>query len=148
MLPKLLATPRGRALDRFLVRWTGGSLTIRVFARAYGFRPGPALILETTGRRSGRTHAVALPYFELDGKVLIVGSRGGAPHDPAWALNLRTTPEARTIVKRRPRDVQARFTEGDERSRYWEQLKARIPNYREYERRTTREIPVIALEPR
>ncbi|HTQ23018.1 nitroreductase/quinone reductase family protein [Mycobacterium sp.] len=46
-------------------------------------------------------------------------------------------------VKRRPQPVRARFTEGEERARYWEQ-----PNYREYERLTTREIPVVALENR
>ena len=106
------------------------------------------LFLETTGRKSGNTHGVALPYFEIDGKMLIIGSRGGLPTDPAWALNLRTTPEAVAYIKRKPRKVRARFTEGEERTRCWEELKARVPNFREYERRTTREIPVIALESR
>jgi F420H(2)-dependent quinone reductase len=80
MLEELVVTPKGAALDRFLVRWTGYSLTVRVFAYKNGFRPGPALFLKTMGRKSGKTHGVALPYFEIDGKMLIVGSRDGVPN--------------------------------------------------------------------
>jgi hypothetical protein len=61
---------------------------------------------------------------------------------------LRTTPEGVIYIKRKLKKVPARFTYGDERTRYWEELKARVPNYREYERLTAREIPVIALESR
>ncbi|KUI01161.1 hypothetical protein AU190_17100 [Mycolicibacterium acapulense] len=148
MLQELVVSPKGAALDRFLARRTGYSLTVCVFAFKYRFRPGRALFLETTGRRSGRTHGVALPYFLIDGKTLIVGSNGGLPKDTHWVLNLRATPEAFAYIKGRRQEVRARFTEGEERARYWEQLKARIPNYREYERLTTREIPVIALDSR
>ena len=148
MLMKFVVSPRGLTLDRFLVRWTGRSLTIPVFARATGFTPGPALFLETTGRKTGNTRGVALPYFEYDDKIMIVGSNGGAPRDTHWVLNLRTTPEAVAYIKRKRQPVHARFTEGEERERYWKLLKERVPAYREYEQLTTREIPVVVLESR
>jgi deazaflavin-dependent oxidoreductase (nitroreductase family) len=148
MLDKFVLSPRGLKLDRNLVRWTGHSLTIPVFARATGFKPGPALYLETTGRKSGVTRGVALPYFEYDDKIMIVGSNGGGPQDTHWVLNLRTTPEAVVYIKRKRRPVRARFSEGKERDRYWKLLKDRVPAYRQYEQRTTREIPVVILESR
>ena len=147
MLEKFVMSPAGLALDRHLVRWTGFSLTTTVFNRAHGIRPGPVLYLETTGRKSGKTRGVTLPYYTLDDKIKVVGSRGGAPQDPYWALNLRETPRAKVYIKRKPQWVSARFTAGDERARYWGPLKERIPAYVEYEKRTTREIPVIVLEP-
>ena len=79
MLNEFLMSPRGLALDKVIVRWLGFSLVNRVFARQAGIEPNPGLLLETTGRRSGKRRAVVLPYFERDGKLLVVGSRGGAP---------------------------------------------------------------------
>lgn len=146
MLENFVMTPRGLALDRLLVRRTGFSLTTWVFARANGFDPGPALYLETKGRRSGLTRGAVLPYFVIDGKTMVVGSKGGAPEDPYWAQNLRQTPDAVAYIRRKPRRVHARFTQGEERARLWEELKSRIAAYRQYEKNTTREIPVIVLE--
>jgi len=146
MLENFVMTPRGLALDRLLVRWTGFSLTTWVFARANGFDPGPALYLETRGRKTGKTRGVVLPYFVIDGKSMVVGSKGGAPEDPYWAQNLRQNPDAVVYLKRKPHPVRARFTQGDERTRYWDALKNRIAAYRAYEQNTTREIPVIVLE--
>ena len=147
MLEKFVMTPTGLALDRLLVRWTGFSLTTTVFNRAHGIEPGPVLYLETTGRKSGEIRGVVLPYYTIDNKIMVVGSRGGAPQDPNWASNLRKTPQAKIYIKRKPQSVRARFTGGDERARYWAPLKERIPAYVQYEKLTTREIPVIVLEP-
>lgn len=146
MLEKFVMSPTGLALDRFLTRWTGFSLTTTVFNRAHGIEPGPVLYLETVGRKSGEIWGVTLPYYTIDNKIMVVGSCGGAPQDPNWALNLRKTPQATIYIKRKPQSVRARFTSSDERTRYWEPLKKRIPPYVQYEKLTTREIPVIVLE--
>lgn len=146
MLLKYMLTPRGLAFDRFLVKWTGHSLLNRIFARNSGFEPQPALLLVTRGRKSGQPRSVALPYFVLEGKLMVVGSKGGAPTDPAWALNLRDNPEVTIYIKRKPRKVRARIAQGEERARYWQRLTEIVKDYGEYERRTEREIPVIILD--
>ena len=146
MIQRFVMSPTGLALDRFLVRWTGFSLTTWVFARASGFAPGPVLYLETTGPRSGRSRGVVVPYFDRDGQRLLVASKGGAPTDPHWAMNLRANPDALVRIRRRPQPVRARFLDGEERARVWEELKVEVPTYAHYESLTTREIPVIALE--
>ncbi len=96
-LLNLLMSPAGLSFDRALVRWTGHSLLNRVFARQAGFAAQPALLLETRGRLSGRKRAAALPWFRIDGKLLIVGSKGGQPTDPAWVGNLRAEPRSACI---------------------------------------------------
>lgn len=148
MIQRFVMSPAGLALDRFLVRWTGFSLTTWVFAWACGFAPGPVLYLETTGRRSGLIRGVVVPYFDRDGQRVLVASKGGAPNDPYWVMNLRVKPDALVRIRRRPQPVRARFLVGEERARVWEELKVDVPTYAYYESLTTREIPVIALEPR
>jgi len=148
MLHKFVVTPAGLALDRFLVRYLGVSLTIQVWARAAGYKPGPALYLETIGRKTGAVRGVALPYFLIEGKILIVASAGGGPEDPMWAKNLRANPEVTAYIKRKKRQFRARVSEGAERQLYWDALIAFNAHYREYEKLTTRQIPVIVLEDR
>lgn len=146
MLLKFMLTPRGLLLDRWLVRWTGYSLLNYIFGKNAGFPPQPALLLVTRGRRSGKSRSVALPYFVIEGKMLLVGSKGGAPTDPYWVQNLRSDPHARIYVKRKPRDVVTRIASGVERAQLWHHLTALIPSYAEYEKLTEREIPVVVLE--
>lgn len=146
MLLKLMLTPRGLAFDRFLVKWTGHSLLNRIFAKNAGFEPQPALLLVTRGRKSGEPRPVALPYFVLDGKLMVVGSKGGAPTDPFWVQNLRSNPEVKIYIRRKPRVVRARIAEGEERERYWSRLTQTVSSYREYEQRTDRQIPVVILD--
>lgn len=146
MLLKFMLTPRGLRLDCWLVRWTGYSLLNRLFSPQNGFEPQPALVLVTKGRRTGQSRSVALPYFKLDGKMLLVGSKGGAPTDPYWVQNLRSDPHVTIYVMRKARKVTARVTSGAEREGLWRQLTGSIPSYAQYEKLTEREIPVIALE--
>lgn len=142
----LLMSPTGLSIDRALVRWTGHSLLNRVFARQAGFAAQPALLLETRGRRSGRTRAAALPWFRIDGKLLIVGSKGGLPSDPAWVGNLRTESRVFVYIARKRIAAHARIAEGSERTALWKELVQRVPVYATYQANTTREIPVVVLE--
>jgi deazaflavin-dependent oxidoreductase (nitroreductase family) len=101
----------------------------------------------TTGRRSGDARAVTLYAFEVGERLVIVGSRGGASRDPAWAVNLRHDPHAMVKVGRDERAVDAREVNGSERDRLWELVCGEFPLYATYQRRTKRTIPLFALEP-
>lgn len=140
-------TPTGLALDRFLVKWTGHSVLNHLFARNAGFKVRPALLLVTVGSATRKPREVALPYYELDGKLMVVGSKGGAPKDPLWVKNLQRNPEARIYVNRKARWVRTRIAENVERKTLWPQLVALVPTYAHYQTLTTREIPIVILEP-
>ena len=79
---------------------------------------------------------------------MIVGSRGGAARDPAWAINLRSEPRARVRIGKTERDVEAReVNSGRERERLWALVTEAFPMYATYQRRTKRLIPIFVLEP-
>ena len=146
LLMKILMSPSGLSFDRALVRWTGESLLNRVFARQAGFAPQPALLLETRGRRSGTARQAVLPWFRIDGKLMVVGSKGGMPTDPAWVSNLREHPDVNVYIARKRHAARARIATGEERAALWTALTARVPTYAHYQSLTTREIPVVILE--
>jgi F420H(2)-dependent quinone reductase len=106
------------------------------------------IALSTIGRRSGRRRSVTLYAFEDGARLVVVGSRGGAARDPAWAVNLRANPNAHVRRGSSEWDVQAREVEpGDERERLWVLVTEAFPLYDAYQRRTRRLIPLFVLEP-
>jgi deazaflavin-dependent oxidoreductase (nitroreductase family) len=110
----------------------------------------PVVELTTTGRKSGRPHTVLLTSPVRDGEaVVVVASRGGDDHHPAWFLNLRDNPDVDVAMGREPRrPMLARIADSDERARLWPQVVARYKDYGNYQTRTDREIPLVLLEPR
>jgi deazaflavin-dependent oxidoreductase (nitroreductase family) len=110
----------------------------------------PVLELTTTGRKSGRPHTVVLTSPVRDGDaIVVVASRGGDNHHPAWFLNLRDNPDVEVVIGREPeRSMRARVADPDERARLWPQVVARYKGYGDYQTRTDREIPLVLLEPR
>jgi deazaflavin-dependent oxidoreductase (nitroreductase family) len=146
MLLKLMMSPAGLAFDRMMVRWTGDSPLCRVFAKQSGFAAQPPLLLVVKGRKTGRKRASVLPYFEIDGRLFVVGSRGGGPVDPQWVTNLRADPDALIYIHRKPRRVRARIAAGEERASLWDKLVRQVPTYADYQKLTTREIPLVILE--
>jgi deazaflavin-dependent oxidoreductase (nitroreductase family) len=110
----------------------------------------PVLELTTTGRKSGRPHTVVLTSPVRDGDaIVVVASRGGDNHHPAWFLNLRDNPDVEVAIGREPeRSMRARVADPDERARLWPQVVARYKGYGDYQTRTDREIPLVLLEPR
>jgi proline iminopeptidase len=77
-----------------------------------------------------------------------VASKGGAPEDPGWYQNLVAHPDAEAQVLGTIYSVHAYAADGEERERLWNLMTAMWPAYDEYQRRTTRPIPVVVLEPR
>jgi deazaflavin-dependent oxidoreductase (nitroreductase family) len=116
-----------------------------------GWRAGtmPVLELTTTGRRTGRRHAVLLTSPVQQGSTLVVvASRGGDDHSPEWYLNLLANPEVEVALQGRPAVAMlARVADSDERIELWPQVTAEFGNYASYQRRTDREIPLVLLEP-
>ena len=105
------------------------------------------ITLTTTGRRTGEPRTVSLYAFEDGPNLVVVGSRGGAAKDPAWALNLRAESRAGVTAGKRGWPVRAREAVGAERDRLWELVCAGFPMYRAFQRKTDRPIPLFALEP-
>jgi F420H(2)-dependent quinone reductase len=109
----------------------------------------PVVIFSTRGAKSGKVRKQPLMKVERDGAYLMVGSRGGAPTDPAWVANLRAAPDQVTVQDGpAPWDGVARELSGDERDEWWERAVAAFPNYADYQKKTDRQIPIFLVEPR
>jgi deazaflavin-dependent oxidoreductase (nitroreductase family) len=109
----------------------------------------PVLELTTIGRKSGQPRSVMLtsPVQEGD-TIVIVASRGGDAHHPAWFLNLRDNPTVEVAYKSPTRaPYVARVATADERARLWPQVTAEYKGYAGYQRKTEREIPLVLLDP-
>jgi deazaflavin-dependent oxidoreductase (nitroreductase family) len=116
-----------------------------------GWRAGsmPVVELTTTGRKSGQPRTVLLTSPVQEGDTwVIVASRGGDDHHPAWFLNLREDPnvEARLGGKAKTR-MHARIASAEERSRLWPRVTSTYKGYAGYQTKTDREIPLVLLEP-
>ena len=111
------------------------------------FEGAPMVILHTTGAKSGKPHVSPLVYFPFEGQRYIMASKGGAPTHPAWYHNLVANPEVTIEIGDATETAIARVLGPDERAPVWSAVVAAMPNFGEYERSTTRTIPVIALDP-
>ena len=108
----------------------------------------PTLVLKTIGRHSGKPRLVPLAYGKLDGGFIIVGSKLGADVHPAWYLNLIELPEAEFQVGEACFRGYWRELDGEDRTRAWKRMVEDVyPPYADYQKGTTRRIPLIWLEP-
>jgi F420H(2)-dependent quinone reductase len=105
------------------------------------------LILTTTGRKSGQKRDTPLQY-NIDGdRFIVMASNSGAPKHPAWFLNLQANPQAQIQMGAKKLTVNAHEATGDERTRIWDQITSTHQNFADYQKRTTRQIPVVILTP-
>ncbi len=105
----------------------------------------PLLLLTTTGARSGRPHTNPLAYTKDGDRFVVIASFGGAPKNPSWYDNLVAHPEATVEVGSERFRVRAQVTTGEERQRLYDRQAEQIPAFAEYQKKTTRQIPVIVL---
>ena len=112
------------------------------------FEGAPVLLLHSTGARSGEERVSPMMYLPDDGRYLVFASAAGADHNPAWYHNLVAHPDASIEVGDDEIDVQAVELRGAERDAKYAVQAERYPGFAEYERKTTRVIPVLALVPR
>ena len=127
-------------LHVFLYHTSGGKI--------WGSMNGnPILMLTTTGRLSGKPRTTPVMYVHKDNEYLIAATAGGANQNPAWFSNLNSIPEATIEIDGKQINVKAIITSGEERDKLYENFKALGNNFVEYEKKTTRKIPVIRLQP-
>jgi deazaflavin-dependent oxidoreductase (nitroreductase family) len=107
---------------------------------------GRTLLLTTTGARSGKERTVPLAYLSDGDRLLIFGSRAGSDKQPDWYWNLRKNPIVTVEVGTDKFQATATPLEGEERDRLFAKQKEAMPVFADYESRTKRVIPVIALE--
>jgi proline iminopeptidase len=115
----------------------------------YLWNDAPCLVLRTKGRTTGELRKFPLIFGERGDDFVLVASKGGAPEDPGWYLNLQAHPDDVEVqVKGDVIPVRARTAEGDERSQLWDLMLEHWPEYTGYQANTEREIPVVVLERR
>ena len=111
------------------------------------FEGVPVLILHTTGARTGQDRMNPLVYQRYGDALVVFASGGGAPRNPDWFHNLMADPYVTVEVGEEVLAMAARVAEGEERDRLWDLEKRSIPAFADHEQMTTRQIPVIVLEP-
>lgn len=123
----ILGVTRGKA------GWTAGNM--------------PVLELTTIGRKSGEPRSCLLTSpLQENGEIVIVASRGGDDHHPAWYLNLLETPQVQVSYKGAPHKIMtARTANTQERARMWPVVAGAYKGYAGYQEKTSREIPLVIL---
>ena len=110
------------------------------------FKGVSLLLLHTIGVKSGKERINPLAYQSDGDRYVIFASFAGSPANPAWYHNLVAHPDVTVEVGTDRFPVHARVAEGDERDRLWARQKELVPTFADYQRKTTRPIPVIVLE--
>jgi len=129
-------------LNIWIYRLTGGRLGGRFM------RGAPVCLVTATGKRSGTARTVALLYLADGDDVVLVASKGGMSHNPAWYHNMMANPDVEVEIGSGKRPMRARRATAAERAALWPRLVAMYSDYADYQRRTTRTIPVVILSPR
>jgi deazaflavin-dependent oxidoreductase (nitroreductase family) len=109
------------------------------------FEGAPLLLLTTTGARTGRPHTVPLMYLPYGDRLVVFASKAGADTNPDWYHNVVAHPMA--TVEVRHKIYQATVTEetGEFRDQLFAEQVRRYPGFADYQRKTTRKIPVVSL---
>ena len=124
--------------------------------RAHGgvVQPGPngrqrhLLLLTTTGAKTGRRRTAPLAYTRDGDHYVVIASRAGSPRHPDWFHNLVANPTVTVEVGAETFEARARVAEGKERERLYALQAEQMPQFAEYQQRTSRQIPVVVLERR
>jgi deazaflavin-dependent oxidoreductase (nitroreductase family) len=105
------------------------------------------LLLTTIGNKTGASRTVpVVPFFD-GGQTYVIASMGGAPEHPAWYFNLKKTPDVGVQIGAEEWRARAVAIEGgEEHDRLWKLITTEMPNFGEYQKKTTRVIPVVRLE--
>ena len=110
-----------------------------------GFEGAPLLLLHTVGAKSGQPRVNPVMYLPDGDRWIVFASKAGAPTSPDWYHNLVANPEVSIEVGTDTIPVTATFAQDDERDQLYSRQAALYPQFAEYERSTTRRIPVVTL---
>lgn len=110
------------------------------------FEGAPMVLVTHTGAKSGQERTTPLVHSTDADRVIIIASMGGAPSNPAWFHNIVANPQVTVELGSDSFEATAEIlTEGVERQRLFDQQAALMPNFAEYQDKTDRVIPVVAL---
>ena len=110
------------------------------------FERSPLVILTTTGAKSGQARTFPVVYTRDGDRLVVVASKGGSDQNPAWYHNLVANPTVTVELPDETYQARAVVVEGDERDRLYRAHADRMPQFDEYQAKTSRRIPVVALE--
>lgn len=111
------------------------------------FDGAPLLLLHTVGAKTGQERVNPMMYRKVGDDYAVFASKAGAPTNPDWYHNLVANPRVTAEIGTQTLPLVARVAAGDEREQIWAAHKAANPGFAEYEAKTTRQIPVVILEP-
>src|SRR5271166_6899427 len=107
----------------------------------------PIILLTTVGAKTGKLRKTPLMRVEHDGEYAVVASLGGAPKHPVWYYNLTANQHVELQDGPVKKDYQAREVHGEEYAVWFERAVAAWPDYAEYQKKTTRTMPIFVLTP-
>jgi deazaflavin-dependent oxidoreductase (nitroreductase family) len=111
------------------------------------FEGAPLLLLHTTGAKTGQERVNPMMYRQVGGSYAVFASKAGAPTNPDWYHNLVANPAVTAEIGTQTLPLTARVASSEERAPIWTAQKADYPGFADYESKTTRQIPVVILEP-
>lgn len=103
------------------------------------------ILLYTRGRRSRQIRRVPVVHYPDGNDLIVIGSKGGAPHHPAWFLNLRDDPQVWVRLGSELFEAQATVLEGKEHDLMWQRITQWAPFFQKYQDKTDRQIPLVRL---
>jgi deazaflavin-dependent oxidoreductase (nitroreductase family) len=106
------------------------------------------LLLSTRGAKSGQLRTTPMMYVPDGDRLLVIASNIGAPAHPDWYRNLVVHPEVTVEVGSETYHATAHIVEGEERQRLWNRIVEDYPFFSEHQAKTSRQIPLVALERR
>jgi deazaflavin-dependent oxidoreductase (nitroreductase family) len=110
------------------------------------FQNATMVLITTRGARTGKERVNPLVYLPDGNRIVIFASKAGAPTNPDWFHNVRANPIVGVEVGTDRYQARAVIVEGDERDRLYAAQTKRFSAFGDYEKKTSRKIPVIALE--
>jgi deazaflavin-dependent oxidoreductase (nitroreductase family) len=110
------------------------------------FEGAPMVLVTHTGAKSGELRTTPLVHTIDGDRVIIIASMGGAPTNPAWFHNIKANPKVTVELGDETFEAEAEvLTEGAERQRLFDQQAELMPNFKQYQEKTDRVIPVVTL---
>lgn len=128
------------ALHVFIYRLTGGKIGGK-------FGGGQVLLLESVGRKTKKAHTNPVMFIRDGAAYVVAASAGGGPKNPGWYYNLRDSSRTKIQVMGQTLDVSVEEAKGEKRDGLWASLTAQQPQFKGYETKTTRKIPMLILRP-
>ena len=105
------------------------------------------LLLHTIGAKSGQPRINPIACIRDGDRFVIIASKGGAPTNPDWYYNILANPLVSVETGTEQFQARASIAVEPERTRLYNQMVEMMPGFAEYQRKTTRVIPVVILTP-